>query len=226
MAIAAAHLVTNNSETDAASYDTASITPTGNSLVLAAIYSRKAAGGEPIDPILTGNGLTWVNMIEVVVAGVHKLSLFRAMGASPSAGAVTIDFSAEDQTFAAWTISEFSGVDTTGSNGANAVGTPVTNLDEAANTGLTITLAAFSSATNGVFGAVRAGNAVTAGTGFTELAETTNTNVLQFESQWRADADTSVDWSWASSAAATFGVAVEIKEPSVATRTAAYAYFM
>lgn len=217
MAIAAAHLVTSSSETDATSYETASIDPSDNNLVLAAVYSREVSSGIPNIPTLSGNGITWVAVTNVLLQDIHRITVLRGLVASPSAGAVTIDFDGQTQTYCGWSISEFSGINLGGTNGSGAVGNTASNTDENAGTSLTVTLPAFGSADNATYGVMRhssEANTITAGTGFTELAETNNTNLGSFESEFKASNDTSVDWSFASSAGM-LGIAVEIKAPIV-----------
>src|SRR3989344_9550990 len=66
-AVTATHLVSNRAFTDAAIFITASITPTANRLVLAAIAGSAAA--DPAPPTLSGNGLTWVQVATVAHGG-------------------------------------------------------------------------------------------------------------------------------------------------------------
>jgi hypothetical protein len=116
-------LDSGDSTTDATSIATASISPTGDNLILAAVSSTTASG-YPNVPTASGNGLTWVrvNRNPGIYGTNKRLTLFRAMGASPSSGAITFDFGGQTQTDFAWSVVEYPGVDTSGANGAGAIG--------------------------------------------------------------------------------------------------------
>ncbi len=163
---------------------------------------------------VTGNGLTWANInrqcFSSAGAPVHTVELWRTMGASPSTGTVDFGFGGSTQLNAAWAVIECTSPDTSGSNGSGAIVQSATNLVEP-GTSLTVTLGAFGDAGNatlGVFG-LATNQAVTPGTGFTELAEEQNSEGITLQVQWRNDNDTSVDASWSSIDAG--GVAIEIK---------------
>lgn len=207
--------------TNSTTYNTASITPGGNRLILlAALTTRGIATGCDADILttsVTGNGLTWVRVAEECFSAAGAptigIELLRAMGASPSTGAITITYS-PSKLNAAWAVIECSGVDTSGTNGSGAVVQSATNLVEP-GTSLTVTLGAFGSAGNatlGLFG-LQDNLAVTPGTGFSELAEQLvsdgGTNDAGLQVQWRSDNDTSVDASFSSVDAG--GIAIEIK---------------
>ena len=120
----------------------ASISPTGNRLLLAIVVSR--FDGAPGDNIwsVAGDGLTWVRVEEVQFASNRSVGVFRAMGTSPSSGAVTFTEggSAAPVGTVAYSIIEFSGIDTSGTNGSGAVGTPaIGSTDFATSLGITIT---------------------------------------------------------------------------------------
>jgi len=206
MAIAGANLTASGSTTDATSYATASVTPTADALVLASVVSTGPDNTTPNTPTCTGNGLTWVqvasNLFDDAGTVRARLTLFRAMGGSPSAGALTFDFGGQAQVRAAWTVSERTGVDTGGTNGSAAVVQNATGAGNSAS-GLA-TLAAFADATNneayGVFGVENA-DARTPGAGFTILGETTVTETFQLgiADEQQLGEDTSVDMSWTGS---------------------------
>lgn len=209
--VSATHLTTSSSGTAATSYATASISPSGNKLVLAWVSSRIAAG-TPAAPTLSGNGLTWVQVATVQFSGTTtRLTLFRAMAASPTSGAVTIDFSGVTQDTASWSISEFGNVNTSGTNGSGAVNQSATNSTAGA-TSLTVTLASASPTYSiaGGFATINGGT-ITPEAGFTELGEDI-ANTIDVESEWKFDnsgQDTTVSASWAGSVAAG-GIALEI----------------
>ena len=117
---AATVLLNAASTTGGTTQATASATPTANRLQIA--YVASAAAAAPSTPTCTGQGLTWVQVqTSNFVAGNRRLTVFRAMGPSPTAGALTFDFAGQTQTSVAWGQIEFSGVDTSGSNGSGAV---------------------------------------------------------------------------------------------------------
>ena len=128
---------------DAASYNTASVSPAANRVVLAVVQT--AAGAGPVAPTATGNGLTWVQE-RTVTFSTRRMTALRAMG-SPSAGAITFDFGGQTQTSAIWQVFECSNVDTGGTNGSEAIPQSV-SATVAAGTTVTSTLAALAGATS------------------------------------------------------------------------------
>ncbi|GLI38602.1 hypothetical protein KI811_09870 [Geobacter hydrogenophilus] len=157
-AIAATQLTSASSNTGATSYTTASISPTGNNLVLAWVANYRSFGSAST-PTMSGNGLAWTQVATLNVNGAttHRLTLFRAMGASPTTGSATISFGATSQTNVSWSIIQFSGVDTSGTNGSGAVVQNAIN-SATSTTSLTTTLVGFDSSLN----ATAAGFMVTA----------------------------------------------------------------
>lgn len=214
MVAAPVGLTSGNSTVDATSYATASISPTKNRLLLAAVYNRITAGTANV-PTLTGNGLTWVQVAFIRNLGNARcLSLFRAMG-NPTNGAVTIDMAGQTQLHCMWSICEFDSVDTTGANGANAIVQAVSSNDaDAITTSFTVTLAAFASTLNAAYGAFFHANdeLSTPGSGFVEIHDTQQSeNGVNLMTEYQLANDTSVDASWAT-ASIHLGIAVEIKD--------------
>lgn len=211
MAITGTQLADNVSgaDADASSYATGSFTPSANKLVLAAVYAVDlVAAAAPTG--LSGNGLTWEKVDDVTVAGIINISLWRAMGASPSTGALTATFDSA-QIGCLISVSEHGGVNTGGSNGSAAV----THATHANGTGtaLLVTLPTFTDATNdGTYGVFASGNipTQTQGSGFTKLSD-----VFGFDPQgrmfaeWKATSDTSVDGTLSTSQN-WYGIAVEL----------------
>ena len=210
MPITMTSLTSGADDTNQETYVTASISPPANELILVAVQ-----GGSTVDPVvssITGNDLTYTEVATVVIDGNRRITLFRAMGAAPSAGAVTIVIPAVG-VYCHWSIASFAGVNTGGTHGSAAIVQSATNTADAA-TSLTVTLAAFAGAGNATYGCLGrstgAEDPITVGTGFTEIHEVaTATNLGSTQSQWRNDNDTSVDWSW-SSGSEPAGIAVEI----------------
>lgn len=214
------------SATDATSYATASVSPASNALILASFATRTGITADPNTPTLTGCGLTWEVVQSVVYDNTstsrRRLTTFRAMGSSPSSGALTFDCGGQTQTGAVWSIDQFTNVDTSGTNGSGAVvqsaqaaildnsGTPATSL--------TVTLGAFSSSNNATFGVLASefAGSEAPGSGFTQLGFTDNTpdTDLRLLSEWQATNDTSVDFSFSGPNVGFGGIAIEIKANS------------
>lgn len=152
---AATNLTSGNTTGSLATAVTSSITPTGNNLVLLTVGIRNGTV-QPTTPTVTGNGLTWVAVAhsDFKVSGSRRtVYLFRALGASPSAGAVTITFG-ETETDAAWVIDQISGVVTTGTNGSGAVKQNATLADTSGTaTALAPLLTYFDTYRNGTYSA-------------------------------------------------------------------------
>lgn len=115
------------------SFTTTSWTPGANNLLLACAAYRGGSTPTLYAGNVTGNGLTWVRIIDVDdTQGAVCLSIWRAMG-TPTAGGVTFTYNNLPIT-ASYQLIEISGTITTGANGADAIG--ATN---GANTGATDT---------------------------------------------------------------------------------------
>lgn len=210
MPVTATHLATASSESDATSYNTASISPSASRLILVFFAGTSASSGPP-DPTITGNGFTYTKVATLVDASNTRIvGVYRAMG-TPSAGAVTISFGAHTMARLGWSIAEFANVKTSGVNGADAVVQSATNQNTGSQTTLSVTLAAFGSANNATYGGIRrsATSGTSSGSGFTQLGvDTANSATIQ--SQWRNDNDTGVDWTWPSDSSVNMAVALEI----------------
>lgn len=211
-------------------YNTASISPAGNKLLLVWVNSI-VSSGTPNDPTITGDGVTWVK-IASVTTGTAKVSLFRGMVSSPSSGALTIDFAAQSQLFAQWIVDQVDGIDTSGSNGANAVVQSATQIvtSGASSTGISATLAAFGSTNNATYGGARknGSNTLNPGSNFTQSGSiqdgaTGHHSVTEFTGVNQ----TTVDFNWTSEAVTALEIAIEIKAAPVAPSSAkGYAFFM
>lgn len=220
--VTATHLTSSGNDTDASSYTTASITPSANKLILVAVENTKDT--TPDIPTLSGNGLTWVQ-VNTTNGQVVRITLFRSMGASPSAGTITIDFAGVTQTGAMWSIAEFDGVDTTGTNGSGAIVQSVTGGVNPDTYGWSITLGAFGNANNAAYGAFTSTNAtMTAGTGFTLLGNASNAAPQsKLATEWQATQNTTVAIGYSNppNTGVVRGIAVEIKQAAVAAAAAA-----
>mgnify|MGYP007031186217 CR=1 FL=1 len=212
------NLVANSSSTDASNYTTASISPGANRLILAAVASTFSS--LPNAPTLSGNGLTWVQIATItfntVATPLSRLTVFRALGAAPTTGAVTIAFAGQVQLNCLWGIAEFTNVDTSGTNGSGAVVQSATNRGNAA-TNLSVTLAAFASFSNATYGAFSTdlNEAVSSGLGFSSLSDGgTSTPTQRRKTEWRNENDTLVD-ATATNPADWGGIAIEIRNTTV-----------
>jgi len=103
-------------------------------------------------PTLSGCGLTWVQVATVTwdTSAIKRVTIFRALGASPRAGALTADFGGVAQTGCHICVVEFGSVDTSGTNGSGAVVQSGTNSGTA-STSVTVTLAALTGSDNAVW---------------------------------------------------------------------------
>ncbi len=208
-----------SSSTDATTYTTASITPTANNLVLAWVTNTRASS--PTIPTLSGNGLTWVQVATVtwgtISAPTARTTLFRAMGAAPSAGIVTIDFAGSTQTGVGVSIIQFGDVDISGTNGSGAVVQSVTGSTDSATAaaGLSITLAALGNAANATAGGfanfVNSATSISAGAGYSITPGTTYaTPSTSLRSEFNTTGSTIVNVTQ-STTSHIGGIAVEIK---------------
>lgn len=212
MAITFSNLTTAASALDQTSYTTASVSPAANKLILLYVGNRRS-GGLPTQPTVTGAGMTWTLVTSSDGGNEIRTSIFRALSASPGSGALTIDFSGIAQDSCGWSVVEHTGADTTGTNGAGAIVQTATNSNNTTNTGITVTLGAFSDSNNATSGVVyaRSARAITVGTGFSQIGTADGGTESTITSESRSTNDTSVDWSWASVATQVTAHAIEIK---------------
>jgi len=210
--ITCTNLATSLSVNTASSYATDSISAGAQKLILAIIFSNKETAGSPNFPTLSGASLTWIP-VQGYISGslaTARITIYRAITTSATSGAITIDFASQNQNRCNWSIVELGGVDLR--NGGNDAVVQTQYGETSASTTFSITLGAFSDTKNATLGFLRNNNTldITAGSGFTEIADvaiTSSTTQVEF----KASPDTSVDWSWASSIANTYGVALELK---------------
>lgn len=112
-------LADSSTSTDATSFLSSTINPAPNAAIYAACLSSKAVVSV-MAPTASGCGLTWVEVATQVISTNKRLTLFRAMGASPTPGAVTFDHGVDTQVGFAYSILECVGVDTSGTHGSGA----------------------------------------------------------------------------------------------------------
>lgn len=213
MAITAVNKTANLGEADATSFTTASVAYTANRLYLASVVSH--LGTAPTHEV-TGTVTAWTLVATVTFNTIatpnKRISVFRCMPSTSPTETVALTQSGGTMSNCHWSIDEFDGVETAGTNGSGAIGQALTgNADS--GTSLTVALAAFA-AGSAAFGAFAhaANEATTPGASFTELSDTpgTETPTTSFETEWRlADADPSASWTTSSTNG---GVGIEIKE--------------
>src|SRR5262245_43138742 len=187
-------------------YTTASIAPAPNALVTVAVLMHNSSSAVPA-PTLTGGGMaSWDLVATVAFNGatpLDRVSIYRAMSASPGSGPITITATATASN-CQWIVSQWAGVETTGANGAGAIVQTGSNTG-AAVTGLTVSLASFVDAADaayGVFGIANATPIASAGAGFTRIDEQPSGEATTGDlfAEWATN-DNTIDATWASKAA-------------------------
>mgnify|MGYP003395495187 CR=1 FL=1 len=173
------------------------------------VYSRIAAG-TPNDATATGNSVTWVKVNSVAQSN-RKITTLRSMGASPTTGTISIDFAAQTQTMCGWSLAEFSGTDTTGTNGSGAIVQSPTDTNTTGTPSTTMT--AFASTNNvAYYGVGHAANeGTTPATGFAEIHDIgIAENGAGIETAWKVN-DNTLDPTWTSTTVGWNLNAIEIK---------------
>lgn len=208
-------------------YTIASITIHANQLVLLSFVMRNNVGVLPLAPTLGGTlSATWVqvNATTPVYGGRARVFIYRTMVGANQTGTITVDPApTETHRSFVWSVSEFSNVDTGGTNGSAAVVQSGIAVDDTATaTSATINLSAFADPDNRAYGVIHTFNigvaeAITEGTNFTEINHTQLNDggaISDLSDEWAESAtDNSVDWSW-STGADNGSIALEIKHGS------------
>ncbi len=193
---------------------TASITPTANALIIATLTVTNP-NNPPNNPTVSGNGLTWVQIATVTSAvsgGGTRQTQYRAMGASPSTGAITIDLAGQSFNELRWSIDQFAGVDTSGTNGSGAVVQSATNTQTGNNSSFSITLGAFSNVANVTYGTCGMNDfspGITVGPAFAQLSNITGDHMAVAE--WASSNQTNVLFTYSTANRTFIGIGVEIK---------------
>lgn len=211
MALSVTTVDSGANDTDGTSFLTASKTPTANALQLLAVARRVSSGGLGTVSV-SGCGLTWV-----AVRTEANLTVFRALGASPTTGQLTITTSLTNICVVySWV--EVTGCDTSGTNGSGAIVQSNGNNVGTSGTSIATTLSARSNAGNILYEgtATRANNAITHPTSWTEIHDLgTSTDTQRAETAWYNADDTAPGTSFAASSNRAI-VALEIKVAPVA----------
>ena len=208
--VVAQNLITLGSNVDATSYNTAALQAPRDTLILMWVAST-VGSGTPNVPTVTGGGLTWVEVVNRL-EGTRRLTLFRALGSSPTSGALTIDFAGQTQTQAMWSIVAFHHASRAGTNGSDAIVQTAVNSSSGATSG-TMTLSALADAANATAGGHyhAANEATTEGSGFTQIGNRNQGSpAVALNTEFDENGDVTVDASWATNVA-WLGIAVEIK---------------
>lgn len=206
-------LTSNSSTTDGTSIVTASISPAANALIVAVVGTAAATTAAPT---ASGGGMTtWDSVLSTnFVTTTRRLTYFRALQAGPSSGTLTFDFGGVTQTSFAWAVLQFTGVNTSGSNGAGAiVQSPAGTTGGGGITTLTKTLSAFEHANNVhlYLGAMDTNGSHTADAQFAELSDNAiATGAITVWSAW-ALAELSADPTFTASTSGAIMYNLEIK---------------
>lgn len=203
------------STANAATYASASFTPVANRLYLLAVVHSDAAPEATVPTVTTTTGLNFVQVgsslaFNTIVSNQLRLTLFRAMKPSGlSAGTYTVTL-ADAGTGCAALLAEVTGMDTTGTDGANAVRNIVTGaINAGANPQINTIL--WDQPYNGVFACFGSSlaTAPTAGTSYTALSNPDYaTPTAGLFAEWRADSALNASCTLAASDWA--GIAVEL----------------
>lgn len=183
--------LTTDSSTASGPYTTASVSPGANRLVEVDVITLTFAFSTPPTVSLSGNSLTYVEVATVIFgddSGSQRITRLRAMGGSPSGGAITITTSGASCIGCIWSVKEADGVDTTGTNGSGAYVQTVTNRTTGASpNSLTGTLSALSDANNATSAVFcnDGGENISPDTGYTEIHDTVIASTLGLETQWK-----------------------------------------
>jgi hypothetical protein len=213
-------LTSGNSRVNAKVCTTASIAPAANGLVTVAVLGHNGTAASP-KPTISGGGMaSWTQVATVAFDGVatpHKrLTVFRALSSSPGSGPLRITFTTT-QSNCEWIVSQWKGIETSGTNGGNAIAQAASARGDNV-TGLVVTLGAFAAPGNvayGVVGVRRSTAGITPGAGFTEIAERpsgeTPPSDLQAE---RSAGDRTIDARWSRANGGALGLEIKAASPS------------
>lgn len=198
--ITALLLTSGFSTGDASFYDTGSISPASNRIILAIGATLRNTVDIPSVPSLVGNGLTWIQIISQTWdhAGTDRgrISLFRAVGPSPSSGVLRFTYS-ETQRRHTWAVIELGSLDI-GGGGADGIVQAASNKLAASLTP-SVSLGAFSDIVNGVIGVTHfdgpTNPTVTPGVGFGEIIEQANSEGGGIQVQFAPVNISPVDWT-------------------------------
>jgi hypothetical protein len=207
---------------NASVYTTATnFTSNANSLYLAALcqHATTLRTFTSLVHNASTNPVTFVKIIDVtfntIASPLDRVVVCRAMKATGSnAGTITTTWSGTCSRNM-FVLAEFTGTDTSGTDGSGAIVQTNTGQSTEPATSLSITLtgASSSNATYGAFGVALTNTTMTVGSGYTRIIKAgiaSESDTL--DTEWRADGNATVDETFTSGNAA--GGAVEIKAAS------------
>ncbi|HEX2638325.1 MAG TPA: metallophosphoesterase [Gemmatimonadales bacterium] len=209
-------LTSGNEVTNLNTYTTSSIAPAANTLVTIAVLSHRATA--TISPTVTGGGMASWDLVASVdfdtLALPHRrLSIYRAMSATPGSGPITFKFTNQVSNLE-WIVSQWSGVEPNGANdnGASAIVQTGSNRANAVN-GLSVDLAPFGSTTNvalGAFGVNSQASSITPVSGFAEIDEQAANESTRgdLQTEWAANQRT-IGASWTNLKAGALGIEIK-----------------
>lgn len=187
------------------SFASASISVSAGKLVLVHTVSMGVDTSDRGVPVsVSGAGLTFEKVAESLFDSFVAQAVWRAMPTSSGSGAITMSH-ALNQDIVQWRVFEVDGVLTTGTNGADAVGTPSV---VAANSNTLTATPSFSAGGPAIaFNAFGDPNtattaSVTPGAGFTELSDFPTIDaswMIAGQTQLSATSDTTADVTWSRS---------------------------
>jgi adhesin/invasin len=208
-------LTSGNDVNNVKIFTTASISPAPNTLVTVAVTTHNATAAAPA-PTLTGGGMASWDVVATVTydavgAPKKRITIFRAMSPAPGSGPITIT-SSITLSNCQWIVSQWSGVETSGSNGSGAIVQTGTNAADAVTT-LATPLAPFGNSANvayGVFGVNSNVVAITPGAGFTEIDEqpSTESTAADLFAEWGVNLPT-INATWTTKNAGALGVEIK-----------------
>ncbi|HMA39250.1 MAG TPA: Ig-like domain-containing protein [Gemmatimonadales bacterium] len=154
-------------------YITGSISPAPNTLVTVAVLTHQSSAAAP-SPTLSGGGMaSWDVVATVAYNGatpLDRLTIYRAVSAAPGSGPITI-MSSITVSNCQWIVSQWTGVDLSGTNGSSAIAQTASASGTAVAT-LTAALGDFAGATSvayGAFGVANATAVIAPGSGFATI---------------------------------------------------------
>jgi hypothetical protein len=171
-----------------------------------------------ISPTVSGGGMsTWTQVASVDFDGVtgphRRLTIYRAMSAAPGSGPITFAYSSQVSNVE-WIVSQWSGVETSGTNGDRAIVQTGSAKGDAV-TGLSVSLAAFGNANNVAYGAFGVNSqvlAVNPGAGFTEINEQPANEATKgdLQTEWAVN-QPAVNATWPNLQAGALGLEIQAK---------------
>ena len=208
-------LTASNDAANRKVYTTATIAPAANALITVAVLGYNSSSTPPI-PTLSGGGMASWDVVASITFDTgtlprRRLTVFRALSATPTNGALTIT-SSKTLSNAQWIVSQWDGVDQSGVNGAGAIGQAGSTRGEAAS-GLTVPLIAFENPGNAAYGAFGVRSkvvSVTPGAGFMEISEQPSgeSALGDLEAEWAVSLNT-IAATWTNLNAGALGIEIK-----------------